>query len=92
MEQVELISLEQLEVLMMVAGAEHPLATAAEVRRRWFYIREVALAAKAGNPVDAALPQVARECDSYIIRAEKILKVLDEWIAEQAKRPSQDVA
>jgi hypothetical protein len=89
---LDLITLEQLEVLMLVAGAEAPFQTAVQVRQRWKYIREVAGKAKAGEVVDRGLPQVALDCDRWIARADGILKVLDEWLRQQQHRPATDVA
>jgi hypothetical protein len=76
-------SLEQLEILMLVAGAEEPARTACQVRQRWGYIRNVALAARRGQVLDASLPQVLRDPDGYCRRAEAILAALDEWLAQQ---------
>lgn len=79
---MELISLEQLEVLMLVAGAESPTQTALDVRKRWQYILGVARAAQQGMLLDSSLPQVVREHESYIVRAERVIAALDEWLAE----------
>lgn len=84
---MELFTLEQVEVLMMVAGSDQPVQTAAQVRRRWHYIRGVALAAQRGESVDPSLPQVARESDQYLARADRILAAVDGWLAEQAGAP-----
>lgn len=78
---MQLISLEQLEVLMLVAEADEPRTTAVQVRRRWQYILEVARAARSGRLLDTSLPEVVRNCESYVTRAEAIVHVLDEWLA-----------
>lgn len=85
-------SLEQLELLMMVAEADEPVATALQVRRRWQYILNVAEAACRGSTVDAGLPQVARNAPAYVTRARGIVAVLDEWLAEHARRPLSDAS
>jgi hypothetical protein len=90
---MDLITLEQLEVLMLVAGAEAPFQTAVQVRQRWKYILEVAGKAKAGEVTDQSLPQVIHDCDRWIARAGGIVSVLDEWLREQQQhRPASDVA
>lgn len=79
-----LISLEQLEILMLVAGSEEPLQTAREIRKRWRYILNIARAAQHGFCLDTSLPQVARDCESYVSRAELIVAMLDEWLIEHS--------
>lgn len=81
---MELISLEQMEILMMVAGSEAPLQTALEVRKRWRYILGIAQAACQGICLDTSLPQVVRNCEGYKARAERIISILDEWVAEHS--------
>ncbi len=81
---VELISLEQMEILMLVAGSEEPLQTAVEVRKRWRYILGVSRAASQGVCVDSSLPQVVRDHAGYALRAQRIIAVLDEWVAEHS--------
>ncbi|HEY3366632.1 MAG TPA: hypothetical protein VGK74_16375 [Symbiobacteriaceae bacterium] len=80
---MELFSPEQMEVLMLVAGADDPLDTAVQVRRRWAYILGVAKAAQQGFLLDTGLPQVMEECDTYAVRAEKVVAALDEWLADR---------
>lgn len=86
---MELISLEQLEILMLVAGSEAPLQTAMDIRKRWRYILGVARAATQGIRLDAALPQVVRDCEIYVTRAEGIIAVLDEWLMEHSAADSK---
>lgn len=81
---MELISLEQMEILMLVAGSEAPLQTAMDVRKRWRYILGIARAATQGINLDASLPQVVRDCHSYVGRAEKIIAILDEWLVQHS--------
>lgn len=81
-----LYSLEQLEILMLVAGAEEPVPTALAVRRRWRYILSVALAAQEGRVIDASLPVVVQDSHAYAERARAILDVLDEWLTERLNR------
>jgi hypothetical protein len=76
---VSVYTVEQLEVLMMVAEAQEPAHTALAMHRRWTYILRVA----EGYCADAALPQVVRERDAYAHRARLILAALNEWLAER---------
>jgi hypothetical protein len=87
---VNLISFEQLEILMLVGGAEHPVQTALDVHRRWRYILSVALSAREGQVCDQSLPQVVQMPDEYIGRAQAILAVLEEWIMEQSGRTATE--
>lgn len=72
-------TLEQLEVLMLVAEADDPAHTALALRRRWAYLLRVA----EGACQDPALPQVERDRAGYVRRARLILAALDEWFAQQ---------
>jgi hypothetical protein len=89
---MQLFTLEQLEVLMLVAGAEEPLQAAIQVRQRWKYILDVARKAQSGEWADRSLPQVFEDADGWVARAEGIIAVLDEWLREQHNRPASDVA
>lgn len=68
---------------MLVAGSDNPLETAVQVRRRWTYILGVAKAAQQGYMLDTGLAQVMDECDSYAMRAERVVAVLDEWLSDR---------
>lgn len=79
---MERFSLEQLEVLMLVAGSDEPVQTAVDVRRRWQFLLAAARSACNGEPPDPSLPQVGRSSERFAARAEAIVAVLDEWLAE----------
>jgi hypothetical protein len=82
--------LDELEVLMLIAGSEEPKLTALQVRRRWRYILGLAVAAKQGITLDNSLPQIVIECDHYLVKAERIVAVIDEWLAEHSEQPVSD--
>jgi hypothetical protein len=77
---------EQIEILMMVAGALEPVDTALEVRRRWQYIQRVAEGACRGQTLDDSLPQVLRDGAAWAARARGIITVIDEWLTDQQRR------
>lgn len=85
---LELVSLEQLEVLMLVVSAEEPQGAALSLRRRWRYIAQVARSARQGKVIDRSLPQVLRAPDEYLARSEAVLAALDEWLAGSDGRPA----
>ncbi len=67
---------------MLVAGSEEPVQTAVEVRRRWQFLLAAARAACNGQTLDPSLPQVSQNSEQFAVRAEAIVAVLDEWLAE----------
>jgi hypothetical protein len=75
-------TLEQLEVLMLVAESDDPISTALQIRRRWRYILQVALGAMRGQVLDLSMPQVVREYSNYTKKAQSIISALDEWLEE----------
>jgi hypothetical protein len=77
---------EQIEILMMVAGALEPVDTALEVRRRWQYILRVAEAASRGQSLDDSLPHIQADGPAWATRARGIVAVIDEWLTEQQRR------
>lgn len=79
---MELTSLEELELLMMVAGSEDPVETALTVRRRWRYLLAVARTAQRGQVLDASLPQVIAESDRFAARAERMVAALDHYLED----------
>jgi len=89
---VPVVTLEQLEVLMLVAGAENPQEMAMVVRRRWRYILDVAKAAAHGRVIDASLPHVVGAWQEYTDRALSILHVVDEWLDEHYGQPLPDAS
>jgi len=82
--------LDELEVLMLIAGSEQPESTALQVRRRWRYILGLAVAAKQGITLDSSLPQIVLECDRYSAKADRIVAVIDEWMEKRAGQPVSD--
>jgi len=83
---VERFSLEQLEVLMLVAGSDEPIQTAVDVRRRWRYLLAAARAAAGGQVAELGLPQIRQNSQQFAVRAAAIVAVLDQWLAEHTGR------
>ena len=79
-------TIDQLEILMLVAESDDPMATALQIRRRWQYIMQVALGAVRGQVLDLSLPQVVRDHAIYARKAQLILAALDEWLEEHNHR------
>lgn len=75
-----MLTLEQMQTLMLVAGADDPTKVARELRGRWRYILGLARAAQRGLALDDSLPQVMLEAADYEQRADAILAALDEWL------------
>lgn len=84
-------TIEQLEILMLVAESDDPIATALQIRRRWQYILQVALGAVRGQVLDLSLPQVVRDYSTYAKKAQSILSALDEWL-EEHNQPLSDAS
>jgi len=82
--------LDELEVLMLIAGSQEPELTALQVRRRWRYILGLAIAAQQGVTLDASLPQIVLECERYTVKAARIVAVIDEWLQERTGQPVSD--
>lgn len=83
---MDLFTLEQMEILMFVAGSQDPVRTAQETRGRWRYILGLARAAQQGLMLDENYPHVMVDADGYALRADRILSALDEWLTEQSRR------
>lgn len=88
---MDLLSREQMEVLMSIASSESPLRAARAVRGRWLYILGLARAAKNGIPLDENFPAVLSDPDGYAERATAILNAVEEWMAEQPRRHVGDI-
>lgn len=67
---------------MLVAGSDEPVQTAVDVRRRWQFLLAAARTACTGEAPDPSLPQVSHNSERFAARAEAIVAVLDEWLAE----------
>lgn len=85
-------TLDQLEILMLVAEAEDPLDTALSLRMRWQYILQVAEGASRGLTLDSTLPHVVRDSGAYHRRARQILSALDEWLHDYSRRTLPDAS
>jgi len=88
---VDRYELDDLEVLMLIAGSQEPELTALQVRRRWRYILGLAMAAQQGITLDASLPQIVIECDHYVVKAERVVAVIDEWLTQHTGQPVTDL-
>lgn len=88
---MELITVEELKILMRVAGSDDPMQTAMQLRARWRYLLGLARAARHGMRLDEAFPEVMEASEDYVERAQGVLKALDEWLQAQPKRPVGEI-
>lgn len=85
-----MLSLEQMQTLMLVAEAEDPIEAAHRLRDKWRYLLGLALAAQKGLSLDDRYPQVMLEPDRYATSARSILETLESWLQEHDRRRVSD--